>query len=222
MAAKFDQEMMKKHHFWLLLIPLFIGLILAWIGLFVSVAEATAQKKEENDKNKKEIEAAAAKPKKMLELYEAQKGELFELRTKRWQEMWAGQKEVFTWPDTVDDDLFKRYKDAKFGTEITNADARGNFQDQFDKSYETIEKDAAPLQFAGGWGSVLRHVAAFQRRPTSEDVWLALEDFWVQRELIRGLVQVNKDAAAFTPTAKLPAADPRKPGAGVFDEPRHR
>ena len=211
MAAKFDQEMMKKHHFWLLLIPLSIGLLLAWIGLFVNVADATDAKLAENDKNKKEIEAAKAQPKKMLELYEKQKGELFELRTLRWQEMWDAQKAVFAWPETVDDNLFSRYRDAKFGTQITSGDALANFQDQFVKGYEAIDKEAAPLQFAGGWQSVLRHVAVFPRTPTSEDAWLALDDFWVQRELVKGLAQVNKDAAKFKRITDPAPKDPRQP-----------
>lgn len=221
MAAKFDQEMMKKHHFWLLLIPLSIGLLLAWIGLFVNVADATEEKFAENEKNKKEIEAAKAQPKKVLELYEAQKGELFELRTKRWLEMWTAQKDVFVWPETVDDSLFARYKEAKFGTEILDPNALSNFQDQFDKAYEAVAAEVAPLQFANGWAAVLRHVAVFARTPKSEEAWLALEDFWVQRELVRGLAKVNTEAAQFTPTAKLAPADPRRP-AVVADEPRHR
>ena len=42
--AKFDAEMMKKQHFWLLFIPVLIGLFLAWIGLFFGVADATEAK----------------------------------------------------------------------------------------------------------------------------------------------------------------------------------
>ncbi|HVK11035.1 MAG TPA: hypothetical protein VM597_19860 [Gemmataceae bacterium] len=211
MAAKFDQEMMKKHHFWLLLIPLFIGLLLAWIGLFVNVADATEEKQAENDKNKKEIEAAKAQPKKMLDLYEEQKKELFELRTKRWLEMWDSQKEVFAWPESLDDTLFGRYKDVKFGTPILNSNALTNFQDQFVKVFEQVEKDSAPLQFNGGWQSVLRYTPEFARTPTSEDVWLSLEDYWVQRELIKGLMQVNKDAARFTRVTNPPPKTPDQP-----------
>ena len=82
MAAKFDKEMMKKQHFWLLLIPLFIGLLLAWIGLFFGVANATDEQAKANDDEKKKVESAKAQPKKTLDLYDVRKGELFELRTK--------------------------------------------------------------------------------------------------------------------------------------------
>src|SRR5438270_13454410 len=97
MAAKFDKEMMKKQHFWLLLIPLFIGLLLAWIGLFSEVASTTDEKKAENEKELTAIKGAKAQAKKTLEVYDKRKEELVGLRTERWKEMWDQQAPVYDW-----------------------------------------------------------------------------------------------------------------------------
>ena len=66
MAAKLDKEMLKKQHFWLLLIPVVIGLLLAWVGLFVGVADATDTKKSENEAAKAEVERATAQARLVL------------------------------------------------------------------------------------------------------------------------------------------------------------
>src|SRR3954471_2022438 len=99
--AKLDKEMMKKQHFWLLLIPLFIGLLLAWLGLFFGVADATEAKENENKTAKDNIEKAKAQAKKKLQLYDEQKEELFKLRTKRWEEMWVQQQSIYEWPEAL-------------------------------------------------------------------------------------------------------------------------
>src|SRR6478672_7062257 len=118
MATKFDKEMMKKQHFWLLLIPLFIGLLLAWIGLFFGVADETSAKEAENKKAKEDVEKTKAQPREMLKLYDVQKGELFDLRSKRWQEMWDLQQDIYDWPKALGDEQIAKVKDQKFGTVI--------------------------------------------------------------------------------------------------------
>ena len=47
MAAKIDQEFLKKHHFWVLQGVMGIGLVLAWIGLLINVPEAIDVKAKE-------------------------------------------------------------------------------------------------------------------------------------------------------------------------------
>jgi len=92
----------------------------------------------------------------------------------------------------------------------------------------------APTTFSGGWDKVLRHVSfpntgtgtaggtggAFagpggaggatgaagwgDRQPTSEQLWLALEDIWVQRALLGQIKLVNDQIGAF---AQVPLND---------------
>jgi len=199
MAAKFDAETMKKHHFWLLFIPVLIGLFLAWIGLFFGVADATEVKDKANKDAKDKIARAKAQPKKTIDLYEVRKGTLFDLRTQRWKEMWDIQQGIYEWPKALGEDQIDKVKDFKFGKDISNDSFLNAFRDHYVKEYTTLAAESAPLQFAGGWNAVLRHVAAWKRTPESEDVWLAMEDYWVEKEFVRALAEVNKDAARFSP-----------------------
>jgi hypothetical protein len=202
MAAKIDKEVLKKQHFWLLLIPLFIGLLLAWIGLFFGVADTTAELQAANEAAKADIDRATAQSRETLNLYDKRKEELFTLRTERWQEMWDLQSSVYEWPASLGDDQIAKVKDLKFGTEISDPSFLNTFRDHFVKEFDEVAKEIAPMQFAGGWQSVLRHVSRWTRNPESEDVWLAAEDFWVQREMLRAIAQVNKDAGKFHPATE--------------------
>jgi hypothetical protein len=58
----------------------------------------------------------------------------------------------------------------------------------------------APTEFLGGsWRSVLLHVPDWQRLPSSEDCWLALENLCVQREVLQDIHNVNQLLARFLP-----------------------
>src|SRR5262245_10189565 len=110
MAAKLDKEMLKKQHFWLLLIPIVIGLLLAWIGLFVGVSSATEEKQKENDAAKGEVERATAQSRAVLKLYDERKDNLFKLRTQRHKEMWDLQQSVYEWPKSLGEDQTVKVK----------------------------------------------------------------------------------------------------------------
>lgn len=210
MAAKFDKEMMKKQHFWLLLIPLFIGLLLAWLGLFVNVSDATDEQAGKNNEEKKKVDNAKAQAKKQLEEYDKRKEELFGLRTQRWKEMWDLQQSVYQWPEALGEEQVAKVQNMKFGDNITDALFKDIYRDNALKGYEDLAKSAAPIQFAGDWRTALRTVPSWKRNPESEDIWLAAEDYWVQKELLDTMVAVNKDAARFRRPTDFPEKD-RKP-----------
>ena len=211
MATKLDKDMMKKQHFWLLLIPLFIGLLLAWLGLFFGVADATEEKLAENDKEKKAVENAKAQSKKTLALYDERKEELFKLRTQRWLEMWNLQQAIYEWPAELGEEQIAKVKDLKFGTQINDTQFINQFRDEGMKGYEKLATDVAPIQFAGDWRTALRTVPAWKRNPASEDIWLAAEDYWVQREILMALAGVNTAAASFKRPSEISPTDPRFP-----------
>src|SRR5262249_48313380 len=61
------------------------------------------------------------------------------------------------------------------------------------------------------WKKVLRrYIRKWENNATIEEVWLAQEDFWVYRELLRALKDANTTVARFTPVevkgVKLDAA----------------
>jgi hypothetical protein len=56
----------------------------------------------------------------------------------------------------------------------------------------------APTQFRGGWQRVLRHVDNFgEVQLTKDQVWLLMEDIWIQRSLLDGVRSINTDLATF-------------------------
>jgi hypothetical protein len=221
MAAKLDKETMKKQHFWLLMIPVVIGLLLAWIGLFFGVAEATGEKAKQNEAAKAEVDKTKAQSKAMLTEYDKRKDVLYNLRSERWKEMWDLQQTVYEWPKALGDEQIATVKDKKFGDTISDNRFQEAIRDQYLKEFESVAKESAPLQFAGGdWRAVLRHVPNWKRLPTSEEIWLAIEDFWVEREVVRALAKVNEDAAKFESALVMAETDPRK--ASLKNEPRNR
>src|SRR5262249_31076024 len=221
MAAKLDKETMKKQHFWLLMIPVVIGLWRAWIGLVFGVAEAANEKAQQNQKEKETVDKTKAQPKAMLAKYDERKNQLFDLRSERWKEMWDLQQAVYEWPKDLGEEQIATVKDKKFGETVADNRFQEAFRDYYLKGFDAVAKDASPLQFVGGdWRAVLRHVANWKRLPTSEEIWLAIEDFWVQREMVRALAKVNEDAAKFYSALDLADTDPRK--ASLKNEPRNR
>jgi len=58
-----------------------------------------------------------------------------------------------------------------------------------------------PTAFAGGWQAVLRHVTTpagwGEQVPKPEQLWLALEDIWIQRAVLDAVKQVNDSVARF-------------------------
>ena len=214
MAAKIDQEFLKKHHFWVLQGVMGIGLVLAWIGLLINVPEAIDVKAKENEKGKKDVESAKAQPRATLNLYNDRKQELFQLRSKRWKDMWEIQQNMYEWPAVLGEDQLAKTTSLKFGDEISNGQLLDAFKTQYAKEYDVVAKAAAPLQFNGGWRSVLRYVAQWRLVPESEEVWLALEDLWVQKELVSTIARINEDAAKFIPLN--PNEDPSKIRARSF------
>ncbi len=107
-----------------------------------------------------------------------------------------------------------RLEDLKFGDPIpNNADQYAAFKspDLYLAMYSNADPKLgrtgtgiadiiAPTQFFGGWRAVLRHVTQFpERQLTSEQIWLLMEDYWVQRGLILALKSVNDHHALFQP-----------------------
>ncbi len=99
----------------------------------------------------------------------------------------------------------------KFGDPLPNS--RGeydDFQRLYRSQFSTIKKDGtggpgtgmadriAPTQFYGGWERVLRHVTDFgAQQLTSDQVWLMMEDLWVERSFLDAVGSINAEMATF-------------------------
>ncbi|HEY8506420.1 MAG TPA: hypothetical protein VIL46_17690, partial [Gemmataceae bacterium] len=134
----------------------------------------------------------------LLAELDKQKETLHQRRKEMWKEAWEKQKHLYTWPKAL-----AHLQSLRFGSDIHSSD-----RDQFIRGnrvylgeYKNLADVVKPTQFLGGsWESVLRHVAEWRRGvPTSEEVWLALEDLWVQREILNIIDRVNDTIARFEP-----------------------
>jgi hypothetical protein len=206
---------LKKHHFWILcgVVPLFTMIAVLIVDSSVGgriEARASAIKKERdaigNKKNPKPISLIKEAGTTVAKV-EKRQGKLHE-------ENWERQKDLFTWP--ANSKLLRPFDqmNLKFGAPLPTEE--GEF-DEFKKPsvylYEfssLLKKDAvgpgtgmadtvAPTQFAGGdWRAVLRHVNDWgQSQITKDQVWLVMEDIWVQRSLLGAVRSVNAQMATF-------------------------
>ena len=221
MAAKFDKEMLKKHHFWFLFIAIGIALILAWVGLFVEVPDAISGTNDKNDSEKKKLTGVKAQPRKFIEEYHKQTDVLKTSRIQMWGQAWKEQKDVFVWPAGYTEKQLAVVRDLKFGDPIPEKQpesVRSQFRERnvYEAEYSKLIKKLEPMQFKDGWQKVLRHVETFGKVPDAEDMWLAMEDLWVQREVLLALHKINADAATFTRVTT------KRDGSPAPDEKKHR
>ncbi len=228
---------LKKHHFWLLFgaVPLLVGLLV--IMLMTIPGEAIGEQAGNYKKRADEVGGAKAMGVGMLTELDKQKGTLEERRGQLWGINYDRQRRegIFAWPDASRDRYLKDLEklDLRFGAmEVDNLDSTKDADTQFivrndekskfvdpanyNESYNKLAATIAPTRFAGtGWQSVLRYVSDWTKtpRPASNLLWLALEDFWIQRALLRPIAEVNANAAKF---------DLVKPAAGTADTPLKR
>jgi len=117
-------------------------------------------------------------------------------------------------------DVPVRLEDLKFGDPISHGD---NQYEEFKKPefYQALYSTAglspsqkeslppgfvamadsiAPTQFNGGWERILRYandLPQYNKALTSDQIWLLMEDVWVQRSMLQAVKSVNDEMAAF-------------------------
>lgn len=206
---------LKKHLFWLLLgfAPLLtlLGAMMISSGVGGAIEAQQSELKKANDalssklnpKSKETIrkatQAVAVIDVKASDLHKAN---------------WDMQKHLYTWPSNSEDLKAIERLNLKFGDPIPNssvafAQLRDQYSEVYLPEYSTLKKGAtgpgkgmadkvAPTQFRGGWQSILRHVNEFgQNALTKDQVWLLMEDIWVQRSLLSAVSSVNNEMATF-------------------------
>lgn len=114
------------------------------------------------------------------------------------------------------------------GDELNQFKVREVYLAEFTSPNKTGMADkVAPTEFYNGWQSVLRHISFppvgtggpsgwGERVPGSEQIWLALEDMWVQRAMLGQVKAVNDQLGAFE---RVPLLDANN---RPVDAPLHR
>ncbi len=196
-------DKLKKHHFWILagLAPLLA--LLTMVFLMTGPGSAKDKAAEEIKKNLESAKGTNPPGNRKLEKdFPDQMTTLNERREILWKANYEAQKSIFEWPQSPRlTDLERRY--TKFGAKmVTNHNlAFDDFKksEVYEAAYDRAAEQIKPTVFPGGsWKRVLRYVSNWtQKYPTSDEIWLALEDLWVQKGLLLPVKEINAAAAQY-------------------------
>lgn len=202
-----NNEALKKHHFWILagLAPLLV--FLAAIFLMTGVSGAIDKKVKEVDDNEKSVAGAKAPGTGMIKDLDAKKETLGKVRGDLWKINWDKQATYFTWPETSEK-LFDKYNTVKFGEKnrdfIKDQGLGEKLKPAYTDAYAKLGASIAPTKMKGGWEAVLRWVRNWgQLQPESQQLWIVMEDVWMQRALLGPIAAVNESIASLKPVAPL-------------------
>ncbi|HLW63943.1 MAG TPA: hypothetical protein VKS79_01405 [Gemmataceae bacterium] len=197
---KMDKETLIKHQFWILLgVYALLALILIILVTTVIGADAEAKEKKINDQKNDLKNNANAISRPYIAVLDQQKDTLSQKRGELWTEMYDKQKGLIAWPGDMRYSMGKKYPN--FGSEINRDDAFAYTETSvYLSEYEEIADIIKPTDYQGGWKAVLNPVAWSEtNRPTSDEVWLSLEDMCVEREVLNVLHDSNQAVAVFQP-----------------------
>ena len=127
-----------------------------------------------------------------------------------WHTAWNEQKGLFVWPTGYSEKQLDIVKDFKFGVDVPNrSGVREQLIEHALADYKKLVEAVMPLAWRDDWTRTLRLPPANVRLPTSEEVWLMLEDLWLQRELVEVVNRVNTAAARFKRVMPKGIDDPK-------------
>jgi hypothetical protein len=215
---KMDKETFIKYHFWYLLGLLVPLIFLALIMLWTSTAGAISAKQADIEKSKKSLEGVFKSEPRNQKWTDALKKKLDAItgqESKNWKSAWEPQADIMTWPPALSETM----KDAYFGDRIDSR-LRADYtkDDQYASQIDPIIEIVQPVNSrgegavqcggTGNWATFLR-TADWSNDPTpsAEEIWLAQEDLWVQRELLRVIREANDSVARLKKLDNPPAVD---------------
>jgi hypothetical protein len=209
-----DKQSLKKHHFWILLGLAVVLVPIACSGAMFGVGGQAQERTKKIDDELKSLNGQQVKPDDYRDQLEAQKTELQAQKTRVWKEAYKAQEGLVHWPRALS------HLDALYFGDPINDQDRANFMrtEVYLAEYNKLPDVIAPTEFPDrNWQSVLRYVPEFRTLPTPEEVWLALEDLCVQREVLQDIHAVNQMLAEFLPVP-LPPKAPAKPQGNAVEE----
>ena len=229
MAVKFDKDLILKHRFWILIGVFVILALVPPFLLTTSVSDAVEKKRGEYDNAKKAVDGITTpKNEKWVAAAEKKDGYVADKKKEMHEKAWRSQAGMMTYPESLAPIMQPKY----FGDSIEYHDL-----DKYGRDYNTQLKDAVvdvqPLlpqegfengvvQFAGNSiNGVLKLDVAFEKPlPSKEDFWLAQEDLWMKRELLRIIRDANDSVARFhAADEEQPPAEVKKPAAAGEAKP---
>lgn len=214
---KVDKEQLIKHRFWIgvgALVPL---VLVCLFILWSDAAGAVEEKTKAIEEIKTKLNDIKDPPNDdWLAALKKREAAVAVKETEIWGTAWKRQEADFTtWPAPTGRgysvDLTKLY----WGDEIPPDDRdlykqEGVYNSQVEQLPDVVlpvdETGRGAVQFKGGPDKVIHSVPAWaDPTPTSEELWLAQEDVWVQRELLRIVRRANDSVAELRNVSGTPA-----------------
>jgi hypothetical protein len=230
--AKIDKETLIKNRFWVMLVGVVPLVLVALIWLKTVVASANAKDRLSTEEVKSKLQKQADGLQGTEDEFKALREKVGKLKEKRqevWKAAWDIQKDLMTWPKAREfAGLDKLYFGDPLG-ETPEKDEKVRVAFAMDKTgyrsqFEEVVKLVEPGDFEGGWEKALPHVRQWRRQegpPSTEEVWLAQEDLWVQRELFLAIREANDVVGKLKKIDKEGERAP-KPDVSTKDKERFR
>lgn len=230
---KLDKDYLGKHLFWILLVAFAPLVLIQFAFVIFSAAYAYLQPLQDSEQVRTKVKTVSAdvRNERDLAALDVRKDKGVKVQEAVWKKASDNQLTMQTWPDRVDADddfsLKEEMAKAAFGdpvapkkkTEADNEDVKWRqnyksvlYMSQFNgKVQEQFTELIKPAVLARSWDELLRPYK-FEKLPTSEECWLAQEEFWVRRELIHMVKEAMDAVGKFkeVPAAKLPEAKKNK------------
>jgi hypothetical protein len=224
---KVDKETLLKHRFWIGLGVFALLWVLLLLFVPVKIGGAAAEQQAKYTKAKTDVGKIATPRKdfandRWVEPLKKKEDALKTQKDKVWKASWETQKDLMDWPGDSRAPLDKELRDAYFLDKIADPLERQRFADTLYAPQWNEFKDAvAPAYWYGGsYEAVIRPITAWTTSPpTSDECWLAQEDFWVKRDMVGIIRQAIDKAGAFLPD-ELSAKDKQALPAGVVGAQR--
>ena len=215
---RIDKDTLIRHRFWLVL-GLFVPLVFASaLLLYLTLGSAVADQQKIIDTAESELQHLP-KPFKnddWLPALEKRNQAAEKKKVQIWKDAWETQKAFMTWPPRI-----QGLADLSFGSPI-NGETLSNYvhPEVYLKQVEEISKTVEPwdpvkgeglVQYNGGYEMVgsgaymytvplvlhYNKITPWKELPaTTEDMWLAQEDLWVQKGLLLVIKHANDSVAA--------------------------
>lgn len=102
-------------------------------------------------------------------------------------------------PIVEDRDQFEEFRKPEFYRSLfSTVGLTPDQKDRLPPGFIGMADGIAPTQFNGGWERILRHVTDFGiKKLSSDQIWLMMEDVWVQRSMLQAVKSVNDQMSEF-------------------------
>lgn len=208
-----DKDKLIKNHFWILLGLALVLLPVVMIFVLTTVGPATAAEQQKIDGLKSKLGSTQPKGANYQAQIEKYREKFDGMKDVVWKDNYEAQKGLIEWPYSLSD-LNKLYFGDTIPDRAINEFTKLNV---YLPEYESLSDLVKPTELTGGWRQVMAPVPWGEKRATTEDVWLALEDLCIQREMMRCVHAVNLLLAQFRDGSKKEVKD--KDGVKVVADP---